>query len=411
MTITAQKEVLTLQFTASREYSLSLCENLLVEDFGLQAMPETSPVKWHLAHTSWFYETFLLKPYLENYHCFHPQFEHLFNSYYNGVGQPFLRPKRGLLSRPSVDEIYRYRAHIDEQMLKLLSQPNDRLSSLVQLGIQHEKQHQELILTDLKYCFFQNPLYPQYEPTPLPQSMAMAPTWSNQSATLTTIGHNEESFCFDNETPQHKTYLTDHALADRPVTNGEYLEFINNNGYQNSLLWLSDGWAWLQQQQITHPLYWVQQDDEWFEYTLHGLRPLDMHAPVSHINLYEADAYARWAECRLPTEFEWEHRFASEFKQSNTERCFHPLINTTGTPQNHYGQVWEWTQSSYQPYPGFKVASGAVGEYNGKFMCNQMVLKGGSCLSPNQHIRASYRNFFYPSDRWQMTGIRLAKEL
>ncbi|NVJ60427.1 MAG: ergothioneine biosynthesis protein EgtB [Gammaproteobacteria bacterium] len=407
-------------FIASRQYSLDLCKNLEVEDMGLQAVAETSPLKWHLAHTSWFYETFVLKYFVKNFKVFHPAFETLFNSYYNGIGKPFKRPNRGLLSRPTVEDVKHYRKHVDDAVIQLLNEleymaenQTKTLIERVSLGIQHEKQHQELMLTDLKYNFYQNPLLPTYsEQAPNFSQDSISKDhldWHKFNEGLHSFGFSQGSFCFDNEMPSHKIYLPEFAIANRCITNSEYLDFINDGGYQKSEYWLSDGWAWVEQNNISKPLYWWQQDGEWLEYTLYGKQRLTPNRTLCHISFYEADAFARWAGNRLPNEYEWELLAQSQSIETSKERAlyYHPTCEETG---DLFNQVWQWTQSNYAPYPGFKPASGAIGEYNGKFMCNQMVLRGGSCLSPSDHIRSTYRNFFYPADRWQMTGIRLAQD-
>jgi ergothioneine biosynthesis protein EgtB len=396
----------------SRKATESLCEPLETEDFGLQAIPETSPIKWHIAHTSWFYETFLLQPFALHYRVFNSHYEELFNSYYNAIGHPFARPKRHLLARPTVSEVMTYRQHVTHAMIELLESLEQNLNQEIiqrtELGIQHEKQHQELMLTDLKFNFFQNPLRPVYRDMALSPFNANTLGWITIEEGVYHCGSDGHSFSFDNEQPRHSVYLQASQIASQLVTNAEFLDFILDGGYHNPLLWLSDGWSWRVNNAIESPLYWIKRDNGSFEeYTLAGCYPLDHHAPVCHISFYEADAFARWAGYRLPTEFEWEVTAGQRFTaDSNLSPCnLHPA------PENcpWYGQVWQWTQSSYQPYPGFKPAAGAVGEYNGKFMCNQMVLRGGSCFSPPQHLRPSYRNFFYPADRWQMTGLRLAR--
>lgn len=415
------------------------CEPLLIEDYGLQAMAETSPAKWHLAHTTWFFETFLLKPYLKSYKPLNPDYEYLFNSYYNGVGLQYPRPQRGMLSRPSVEEVYTYRQHVNDAMHDLLSDQklcSDDVINKVILGCHHEQQHQELFFTDLKYCWFKNPLYPVYKQTSdiknsgvnlhehsLPEIRAANKEdgWFEINADLYEVGFDRdhssallERFSFDNELPRHKYYLHDVSLAKHLVTNAEFLMFIQDDGYSRSEFWLSDGWASLQSSQQKHsPLYWLQKEGEWYEYSLQGLHPLNLQQPVCHLSAYEADAFARWKECRLPTEFEWEifahlaehNNAADQFLESE---LFHPspeLANSSVA----MGKLWQWTSSAYSPYPGFKTAVGAIGEYNGKFMCNQLVLKGGSCVTSKSHYRHSYRNFFYPPDQWQFSGLRLAK--
>ncbi len=410
----AETQSLATALTAVRSQSLALCEPLTVEDFGLQAVAETSPPKWHLAHTSWFFETFILKPFAADYRSWHSAFEVMFNSYYNGVGAQHPRHQRGLLSRPGVEEIMDYRAHVDRHMQALLADEGhparDNIFQRTILGMHHEQQHQELLLTDLKYSFFQNPLYPRYSEQPLPGADDPGPWgWLDYAGGTVTVGHEGDGFCFDNEQPAHPFILAPFQLADRLVTNADYLAFMMDDGYQRPELWLADGWAHSQQAGWRHPLYWLKQDNEWLEYTLHGLQPLSLHAPVCHLSAYEADAFARWCGARLPTEFELEHALKhspvdGQFVDSGQ---YHPVL-TTKTP-GFYGSVWEWTQSAYSPYPGYQPADGAIGEYNGKFMANQLVLKGGSCATPASHIRSSYRNFFYPPDRWQFTGLRLTR--
>jgi ergothioneine biosynthesis protein EgtB len=415
------------KFNHVRGVSEWQCEPLLVEDYGLQAMPETSPAKWHLAHTTWFFETFLLKPHLDNYKPLNPQYEYLFNSYYNGVGEQYPRPQRGLLSRPSVDEAYAYRKHVNEAMLELLSNDslcNEEVINKTLLGCHHEQQHQELFFTDLKYCWFQNPLYPVYSPPSHKNLKSSASikdrnSWIEVPAGLYEIGFDENKnasaltkFSFDNELPRHKQFIENVSLSQYLVTNGEYLAFMQDDGYQRSELWLSDAWYALQHTESKHsPLYWINQDNQWFEYTLQGLQPLNPELPVCHLSAYEADAYARWKGCRLPTEFEWEI-FAninnSETGQFLESELFHPGAESENTV-SVVGKLWQWTSSAYSPYPGYKAAKGAIGEYNGKFMCNQLVLRGGSCVTSQSHYRHSYRNFFYPPDQWQFSGLRLAR--
>ena len=405
-------------YQAIRRNSEAFCEPLAIEDYGLQAVAETSPPKWHLAHTSWFFETFILKVFCPDYRSPWPEYTYLFNSYYNGIGEQFARARRGLLSRPTVAQVYEYRHWVDRWMLELLA--DDRLQAVtgfrqrLQLGLHHEQQHQELFFTDLKYSFSCNPLYPVYRAGDMPRDDGVVPSmgWREFAGGEGAVGYQGEGFCFDNELPRHPVLLQPYGLATRPVTNAEYLAFIDAGGYRQPEWWLADGWAELQQQGWQAPLYWQQQNGEWFEYTLHGLRPLALQAPVVHVSGYEADAYARWSGCRLPTEAEWEQAAATLPVTGQFVEAGHlqPLAVATDTPlQGMFGSVWEWTASSYAPYPGFCAAEGAVGEYNGKFMCNQLVLRGGSCVSSQSHLRASYRNFFYPRDRWQFSGIRLAR--
>ena len=403
-----------LFYTQVRQQSLALIEPLSAEDCALQASAFVSPAKWHLAHTSWFFETFILIPNVSGYEPFNTHFQVLFNSYYNGVGEQFLRPKRHLLSRPSLAEVQLYREHVDQAMMQCLDEnfinDNPQVAELMTLGLHHEMQHQELLLMDLKYSFFQNPLFPVYSNNRLPIiQTATALTFNSIKGGVEYMGHQGDEFHFDNEQPKHKQFVPDFKMANRQITNGEYLEFMRDGGYECALLWLSDGWAWLQQDnKNAAPLYWVMQQDQWFEFTLHGLQALDLNAPVSHINFYEAHAYSQWAQKRLPTESEWELTANQSNEPLNNHtfgRLFHP---TNSEPL--FNQNWVWTSSAYQPYPGYKAAAGAVGEYNGKFMCNQMVLRGGCALTPDGHLRSTYRNFFYPQDRWPMTGLRLADD-
>ncbi len=408
------KQQVIERFVATRKHSEELCRPLEIEDYGLQAVAETSPAKWHIAHTSWFFETFLLKEYVANYTVHNEHFEHLFNSYYNAIGQPFLRPNRGLLSRPTVQQVMAYRRALDDDILILLQDSSHpqyaTILQRIELGIQHEKQHQELFLTDLKFNFFQNPMLPTYLDRPLPTASANENDWVTIPEGLMQVGFNDTGFCFDNELPAHTTFINKTQIATRNVTNAEFLEFINDGGYENPLLWLSDGWSWLNQENVSHPLYWIESEHGWQEFTLYGKQPLQQHAPICHINYFEADAFARWSGQRLPTEFEWEYYASQQANLSNPAVASDYIHPVQPGQSDLFNRVWQWTQSSYSQYPGFQPAAGAVGEYNGKFMSNQRVLRGGSCLSPGDHIRATYRNFFYPTDRWQMSGIRLAKQ-
>ncbi|MGD2136685.1 MAG: ergothioneine biosynthesis protein EgtB [Gammaproteobacteria bacterium] len=402
----------------TRQASLELCEPLENEDFGLQAMPEVSPPKWHLAHTSWFFETFILKPFVAGYQPFHPSYEFLFNSYYNGVGAQYPRAQRGLLSRPTVREVLDYRRVIDAAMVRLLGQPNhpDRETVLQRcvLGLHHEQQHQELLCTDIKYSFSFNPLYPGLgkAPTVKPASVQRAIAFLEFAAADEQIGYDGSGFHFDNEAPVHTRHLPEFRFADRLVTNAEYLEFIRDGGYRAPELWLADGWLWQQATAAGQPRYWVPREEGWFEYTLHGLVPLDPALPVCHVNYYEADAYARWCGRRLPAEEEWEAVCRRlQLGPAPQALSLHPRAARSGDGvAQMFGSLWQWTRSSYAPYPGYRPAAGAIGEYNGKFMCNQMVLRGSSCATPPGHARASYRNFFYPKDQWQFSGIRLADD-
>ncbi|HEX4050749.1 MAG TPA: ergothioneine biosynthesis protein EgtB [Steroidobacteraceae bacterium] len=404
-----------------RTQTEALCEPLAIEDYVPQSMPDASPTKWHLAHTSWFFERFVLQVEQVGYRCFHSSYDYLFNSYYQSVGPQASRPGRGLLTRPSVAEVYRYRRHVDEHLAELLhSPPRPALARLVQLGIQHEQQHQELLLTDLKHLLFTNPLRPAYRLPTASGASSVAPaapkppqrplTFTPYVSGVYELGiSGNEGFCFDNETPRHRQYGSAFALADRLVTNAEYHEFILDAGYGRPTLWLSDGWPLAQQWQ--RPLYWSETLDA--EFTLDGMQELDPHAPVCHLSYYEADAFARWAGARLPTEGEWERAacgapILGNFLESSR---LHPRAASPGSPASLFGDVWQWSASAYLPYPGFRAWSGALGEYNGKFMANQFVLRGGSCATPRSHMRASYRNFFYPQARWQFSGVRLAKDL
>ncbi|MCW8856355.1 MAG: ergothioneine biosynthesis protein EgtB [Kangiella sp.] len=421
-------------FIAARLFTEQLCEPLTAEDYNLQAIAETSPVKWHLAHTSWFFETFIIKKFSSSFAPFNPRYEYLFNSYYNAIGEQFPRPQRGLLSRPSVKEVYEYRQWVTEQIKELVSSlvqhQNSRLSdalSLIRLGINHEQQHQELLLTDLKYNLFQNPVLPAYRSTKqlVDQNEQVLPIeWIRFDEKLVIIGTDipdlpvtQNDFAYDNETPSHKFYRHQFSVANRLTTNGEYLAFIEEGGYQKPQYWLSDGWDAVREHQWQAPLYWFKKNDDWFVYTLNGVKPLNLNEPVAHVSYYEADAFARWSDARLLTEQEWESIAGEPQLDSNSfnlvdNDVLHPVAATSNNGlQQLYGDVWEWTSSAYAPYPGFKAAAGAVGEYNGKFMCNQYVLRGGSCVTSQNHIRKTYRNFFYPDSRWQFSGIRLARDI
>ncbi|MDF1630428.1 MAG: ergothioneine biosynthesis protein EgtB [Alcanivoracaceae bacterium] len=409
------------RFTSVRQRSVDYCAPLHPEDCNLQAMPETSPAKWHLAHTAWFFETFLLKPYLRDYQRFHDRFEYLFNSYYNGVGSQYPRARRGLLSRPALDEVLHYRLHVDQAMTTLLSQidhpAREDIIRRTELGMHHEYQHQELFFTDIKYNLACNPLAPQYRPheglAPSAEP-ADAIQWQSFNAGLISIGSDAQNgFVFDNETPVHQRFLAPFQLASRPVCNAEVLAFINDGGYRTPSLWLADGWAKVQQEQWQHPLYWQQHDNQWQVFTLHGLAGLNPADTAVHLSAYEADAIARWLGARLPDEAEWELAAQSLPVQGHflSGNGLLQPGSADGTPLSQmFGSVWEWTASSYAPYPGYRAAAGALGEYNGKFMCNQLVLRGGSCVSDREQLRPSYRNFFYPPDRWQFSGLRLARD-
>lgn len=417
--VTPPSSELAARYRDVRGWTESLCRSLEPEDYVVQSMPDASPAKWHLAHTTWFFETFILQPATPDYAAFDPQFGFLFNSYYNAVGDRHPRPKRGLLTRPTVEEVYSYREQIDEAMLALLqAELDDARRAVVEIGLNHEQQHQELLLTDLKHLFSQNPLRPAYRQTDETQ-FAPSPTppdlqWTAQPEDLYDLGHAGGRFCYDNETPRHQVFLQEFELASRLVTNAEYLRFIEDGGYRRSELWLSDGWDTACRNGWEAPLYWERRKDDWWSFTLQGMQPLDAFAPVCHVSFYEADAYARWAGARLPRESEWETIAASVPVAGNlleSER-FQPVCAALPPAaegcQQMFGDVWEWTASPYAPYPGYRPPQGALGEYNGKFMCNQMVLRGGSCATATSHIRPTYRNFFYPDARWQFSGIRLA---
>ncbi|MGD9762315.1 MAG: ergothioneine biosynthesis protein EgtB [Candidatus Binatia bacterium] len=406
---------LALRYRAVREMTERLRAPLSAEDCQAQSMPDASPTKWHLAHTSWFFETFVLEPHA-GYRAFHPDFRVLFNSYYQQVGAQHPRPERGLLTRPCLDEVLEYRAHVDAAVLDLLGAGGPRAAEaapIIDLGLHHEEQHQELILTDVKHLLGCNPLRPGYTES-MPATAGGAPhAWSDFDGGVREIGAGENGFAFDNERPRHAELVDSFALGTRLVTNCEFAAFMADGGYQRPELWLSDGWATVNARGWTAPLYWQRCDGEWLEFTLSGLRPLAPEAPVCHVSLYEADAYATWAGARLPTEAEWEtaasaQRIAGNFLDSGR---LHPAAapGVTGRPEQLFGDVWEWTRSAYSPYPGYRPPSGALGEYNGKFMCNQFVLRGGSCATARDHIRATYRNFFPPDARWQFTGIRLVR--
>ena len=401
------------RFQQVRQRTLALCAGLSAEDLLVQSMPDASPGKWHLAHTSWFFEQFVLgrDPL---YRPREPAWHYLFNSYYQSVGPMHARPQRGLLSRPALDEVLGYRHVIDDAVGELLARSEDaELATLVELGLQHEQQHQELLLTDIKHAFWCNPLQPAYRAV-LDDSMhekAVPLRFVDGRDGIVEIGHRGEAFAFDNETPRHRVLLQPHALANRLVTNAEYLAFVREGGYREPGLWLSDGWATVQREGWQHPIYW--QDDLASEFTLAGVRALDPQEPVCHLSYYEAEAFARWAGARLPTEAEWESAAHGVGISGNLqdEQRFQPRAATEGDGLLQlYGDVWEWTASPYVSYPGFRPLPGSLGEYNGKFMCGQWVLRGGSCATPRSHIRASYRNFFPPHARWQFAGLRLGQD-
>ncbi|HEX6992529.1 MAG TPA: ergothioneine biosynthesis protein EgtB [Gammaproteobacteria bacterium] len=415
-----EPEALAARYQRVRSASLALADPLAPEDQVVQTIPEVSPTKWHLAHVTWFFERFCLLEHAPGYEPVDERYHYLFNSYYYTVGEMYRRPARGLLSRPTVAEIRDYRARVDDAMLSLIaSRPGDpAFAFLVELGLHHEQQHQELLLTDIKHVFFSNPLGPAYAELPRAPAAKAAPlAFITRPGGLFEIGATGGTFCFDNETPRHQTLVRDHALADRLVTNAEYRDFIEQGGYTDPALWLSDGWAVIRNEDWNRPLCWSEDLEQ--EFTLGGWRPIDPQAPVCHVSYYEADAFARWAGARLPTEAEWELAAAEQPVAGNLlDSCkLHPAAceepaHAEGEPRFRqlYGDVWEWTASPYAPYPGFKPLAGSLGEYNGKFMCNQVVVRGGSCATWAEHVRATYRSFFYPRDRWQFLGFRLAKD-
>ena len=427
------------RFHQIRKFTDALCAGLEPEDCVVQSMPDVSPTKWHLAHTTWFFETFILKKFVEKYRAEIPEYAYLFNSYYNAAGDMHRRDLRGLISRPTVSEALRYRTSIDSHIDDLLSGADesqlDEMEPILVLGMHHEQQHQELLVTDIKHVFAQNPLNPVFRPalersTGAPKISAEgSPMRSKQfiefDEHIAEIGYNGDGFAYDNEGPRHQALVPAFSLATAPVTNGEYIAFIEDNGYNRPDFWLSLGWTTVNEQRWNAPLYWTKRDGGWWNFTLSGLRPVDQSEPVTHISYFEADAYANWSGSRLPTEFEWERAALSSPIEGNfvETELFHPIpahrhtgslsANTTNMPilQQMFGDVWEWTRSAYSPYPGYRAAPGALGEYNGKFMCNQYVLRGGSCATSRTHIRRTYRNFFQPEKRWQFTGIRLARDL
>ncbi len=416
--IPTSRETLAAMFSEVRRQSHALAAPLSPEDQTIQSMPDASPTKWHLAHTTWFFETIILSSFEPGYQLFDPNFQYLFNSYYESLGARHPRPRRGLLTRPSCVEIDQYRAHVDKQVLSFISECGgedwNRAAPLIELGCHHEQQHQELILMDILHAFSCNPTWPAYTAAPPHAVKTPAPlSWSEFTGGDVDIGHDGRGFAFDNEGPRHTIKLQSYRLANRLITNGEWLSFMADGGYKRPEFWLADGWACVQENNWTAPLYWTCADNgEWRAFGLHGLTSLDHAAPVCHVSYYEADAYARWAGKRLPTEGEWEAAAAQmdqagNFLESGALRpC--PAGEHHGLTQM-FGDVWEWTRSPYAPYPGFAPAAGAVGEYNGKFMINQMVMRGGCCATPANHIRATYRNFFYPHMRWQFGGVRLAE--
>ncbi|NIJ23807.1 ergothioneine biosynthesis protein EgtB [Sphingomonas japonica] len=416
MSLHAHPVGLADRFRSVRDLSAALVSRLSDADASVQSMADASPAKWHLAHTTWFFETFVLRDHVPGYVLHDARFPFLFNSYYEAEGQRHARDRRGMITRPHLDEVLGYRAAVDAAVLDALDALPDVARDLVALGCHHEEQHQELLLTDILHLFAQNPIAPaiwegaRKVPVQMPGPMG----WIECGAQVTEIGHDGDGFAFDCEAPRHATLLSAHAIADRTVTNGEWAAFIADGGYADPRHWLADGWAWVKADAIDAPLYWERAEDGgWTRFGLDGRRAIDPAAPVTHVSFFEADAYASWAGARLPTEAEWEAAAAGY------DPAVGNLLDAAGPVEPRpsadgpafFGDVWEWTGSAYRPYPGFRAAEGAVGEYNGKFMSGQFVLRGGSCASPRGHVRASYRNFFYPHQRWQFTGVRLAKDL
>ncbi|HEY0626790.1 MAG TPA: ergothioneine biosynthesis protein EgtB [Allosphingosinicella sp.] len=403
---------LAARFEAVRALSLAIAAPLSDADATIQPMPDASPAKWHLAHTTWFFETFVLRDHVPGYELFAERWAFLFNSYYEAEGERHARPRRGMLSRPSLDEVKAYRAAVDKALLAAVPDLPLHVLDLVELGLNHEQQHQELMLMDMLATFAANPLLPATwkspprQPTPLPGAV----NWIPGKTDVHGIGHDGRGFAFDCEGPRHEVLLRPHALAERLVANGEWIEFIGDGGYTRADLWLSDAWAWVRENGVEAPLYWMRDEEGWQRFGLDGVTPVSLAEPVCHISYYEADAFARWAGARLPTEAEWEVAAAS------VDPCGGNQLDSAGAVRpiggdSLFGDVWQWTMSAYLPHPGFRAAEGAVGEYNGKFMSGQMVLKGASCATPRGHSRASYRNFFYPHQRWMFSGLRLAKDL
>jgi ergothioneine biosynthesis protein EgtB len=413
---TAANEVIISKYQSARKLSERICGPLFAEDYVVQPVEDVSPPKWHLGHTSWFFETFILKKYYKKYKPFDPAFDFIFNSYYESIGNRLLRTQRGNLTRPSIDRIYSYRNYIDMHMLELLDgKLNLELITLLELGMQHEQQHQELLLTDIKYIFGHNPLFPIYIERPDDKSIKVPRDiqFVEIPEGVYEVGYHGGGFCFDNEKPVHKKYIQKFRIMNRLITNGEYLQFMDDGGYRNFAFWLADGWSMVQNSGWNAPFYWMEKEGEWHEYTLNGLKKIDTDAPVTHISFYEAEAFANWAGKRLLTEFEWEVAagvLKPELSKGNflDSGKYHPAAAMNNNSQL-FGDAWEWTYSAYHPYPGYKREEGPLGEYNGKFMIGQIILRGGSCATPRDHIRATYRNFFQPEKRWQFTGIRLGE--
>ena len=414
---------LVARYNEIRRSTESLCSPLETEDFTIAPTPEIgSPIKWHLAHTSWFFETFILTKEYPGYQVFHPRFSYLFNSYYISVGERHTRSLRGSVSRPSVDEVFEYRKYVDAHMERFLEESDEgvlaKVNEVIEIGLQHEQQHQELILSDIKHIFWNNPTYPTYKANEH-QELETSKTplnWIGFEEAIRCVGFDGDEFAFDNERPRHQQFVPSFEIGSRLITNGEYLEFIEDQGYENGRLWLDLGWDLIQAENWAAPFYWEIRDGAWHEMTLSGFRELDLNQPVSHISYFEADAYARWAGERLATEAEWETAAQNLKLEGNfqDDGVFHPQALTSNVSQDSisqmYGDLWEWTQSHYSPYRGYQAPPGALGEYNGKFMCNMFVLKGGACVTPKSHVRLTYRNFFGPEKRWPFTGIRLARD-
>jgi ergothioneine biosynthesis protein EgtB len=431
----SRSESLVERYRAVRNFTARLCRDLAPEDFVVQSMADVSPTKWHLAHTTWFFETFVVKVWQPGYRSEVPEYAYLFNSYYNAAGSMHRRDLRGLISRPTVAETFRFRESIDDCVVQLIEEADETLLAEIEpiltLGLHHEQQHQELLVTDIKHVFAQNPLYPVFRPVEgIDDPRRDNRRGPNQSGSTTPatalrfidfdeetllIGHDGVGFSYDNEGPRHRALVGPFSLSNRLTTNGEYLEFMEAGGYSRSELWLSLGWTAVNEQHWRAPLYWEERDGAWWNFTLSGFRPVNLTEPVTHLSYFEADAYANWAGARLPTEFEWERVAVDQPITGNfvDDERFHPApVSSASDDGMHqiYGDVWEWTRSAYLPYPGYRAGPGALGEYNGKFMCNQMVLRGGSCATSRNHIRPTYRNFFQPEKRWQFTGIRLARD-
>jgi ergothioneine biosynthesis protein EgtB len=410
---------LIARFDEVRAHTEALAAPLSPEDQTVQSMPDVSPTKWHRAHVTWFFETFVLAGHEPGFAPFQDTYWFLFNSYYETVGPRYSRPDRGLVSRPGAREVGTYRANVDERVRDVVASLDtgtlDKLAPVLELGFHHEQQHQELLLIDIKHVLSRNPLQPVYAGHPSPVAAPDQLGWVDVAGGLVEIGHEGGGFCFDNEEPRHRVWLEPYRLADRLVTNGEWLEFMSDNGYRRHELWLSDGWAKVNAETWRAPLYWHELDGGWFEHTLHGTFPVNPALPVSHVSFYEAEAFATWAGKRLPSEAEWEHavvvdRASTDVANLADGETFHPRAATpsTGRLRQAFGDCWEWTSSAYHPYPGFHPAPGAIGEYNGKFMSNQMVLRGGCALTPPGHARTTYRNFFPHAARWALSGVRLA---